>query len=235
MARVGLTLNSGWHFKTPSYQPFQAIHENRIYVSAARVCSNSCEASSLSRTRKDDLQLIRTHPVLKLVEPATLLPSHPRRIPHWKLSVFVTDGHLPYPLWKGDQLATRFRALPLRWRKKRSRWALVYLSNRTLQMDELPPWSNSLEDTSRRYTKISKVVAPVELQQEQHKSVERWVSLENRDTNNRSIDWVMGILQHAKEVGPMIGQTIGFPNDKSSSLLRSCNVSLRTRTPTMSA
>jgi hypothetical protein len=29
------------------------------------------------------------------------------------------------------------------------------LSSHTLQMDELPPWSNSLEDTSRRYTRLA--------------------------------------------------------------------------------
>src|ERR1700757_4394880 len=92
----------------------------------------------------------------------------------------------------GRPLATRFRALPVRWRK-RSRWALTYLSNRTLQMDELPPWSNSLEDTSRRYMRLGSRLGWNYDRAAQ--SVERRVSLENRDTHDRATDWVIGMPQ----------------------------------------
>jgi hypothetical protein len=84
-----------WHTTKPSYAPFETIPENRVYVSPARadvfirsflrfshgkVVSDDAHASAAEIGRsKDTYRRIRIESVFG------------------KMTVFVTDGHLPYP------------------------------------------------------------------------------------------------------------------------------------------
>ena len=91
----GINTQLYWHFKTPSYQPFQAIPENRIYVSSARVAEflQSFLAFSHGMMISDDphapgVEIGRSSDFYRRIRVESLFG---------KLSVFVTDGHLPYP------------------------------------------------------------------------------------------------------------------------------------------
>jgi len=91
----GINTQLYWHFKTPSYQPLQAIPENRIYVSSARVAEflQSFLAFSHGKMISDDphapgVEIGRSSDFYRRIRVESLFG---------KLSVFVTDGHLPYP------------------------------------------------------------------------------------------------------------------------------------------
>jgi hypothetical protein len=91
----GVNTQLYWHFKTPSYQPFQAIPENRVYVSAARVAEflQSFLAFSHGKIISDDphspgVEIGRSSDFYRRIRVESLFG---------KLSIFVTDGHLPYP------------------------------------------------------------------------------------------------------------------------------------------
>jgi hypothetical protein len=84
-----------WHTTKPSYAPFETIPENRVYVSPERadaftpsflhfshgkVVSDDAKAAGLEIGRpKDTFRRIRIESVFG------------------KMTVFVTNGHLPYP------------------------------------------------------------------------------------------------------------------------------------------
>jgi len=91
----GINTQLYWHFKTPSNTPFQTIPENRVYVSPVRVAEflRSFLAFSHGKIVSDD-------PNARGVEIGRLGDTY-RRIRveslFGKLTVFVTDGHLPYP------------------------------------------------------------------------------------------------------------------------------------------
>lgn len=91
----GVNTQLYWHFKTPSYAPFLTVPENRVYVSSVRVAEflQSFLAFSQGKIVSDD-----TH------APGIEIDCHTdtyRRIRveslFGKLTVLVTDGHLPYP------------------------------------------------------------------------------------------------------------------------------------------
>ena len=91
----GINTQLYWHLKTPSYQPLQAIPENRIYVSSARVAEflQSFLAFSHGKIVSDDprapgVEIGRSNDFYRRIRVESLFG---------KLSVFVTDGHLPYP------------------------------------------------------------------------------------------------------------------------------------------
>ena len=91
----GINTQLYWHLKTPSYQPLQAIPENRIYVSSARVAEflRSFLAFSHGKMISDDphaagVEIGRSGDFYRRIHVESLFG---------KLSVFVTDGHLPYP------------------------------------------------------------------------------------------------------------------------------------------
>jgi predicted enzyme related to lactoylglutathione lyase len=91
----GVNMQLYWHTTKPSYAPFETIPENRVYVSAERadaftesflrfshgkVVSNDAHAAGLEIGRsKDTYRRLRIESVFG------------------KMTVFVTDGHLPYP------------------------------------------------------------------------------------------------------------------------------------------
>jgi predicted enzyme related to lactoylglutathione lyase len=91
----GVNMQLYWHTTRPSYAPFETIPENRVYVSPKRadvfirsflrfshgkVVSDDAHASGAEIGRsKDTYRRIRIESVFG------------------KMTVFVTDGHLPYP------------------------------------------------------------------------------------------------------------------------------------------
>jgi hypothetical protein len=91
----GINTQLYWHTQTPSYAPFQTIPENRVYVSAIRVDAfvHSFLSFSHGKIISDDLHA----PGVEIGRPG----DNYRRIriesAFGKLSVFVTDGHLPFP------------------------------------------------------------------------------------------------------------------------------------------
>jgi len=91
----GVNAQLYWHTKAPSYPPLQTIPENRVYVSADRVAAftRSFVAFSGGKVVSDDAHA----PGVEIGRP----PETYRRIriqsAFGKLTVLVTDGHLPYP------------------------------------------------------------------------------------------------------------------------------------------
>jgi predicted enzyme related to lactoylglutathione lyase len=90
----GVNMQLYWHTTKPSYAAFETIPENRVYVSAERadaftrsflrfsrgkVVSDDAHAAGVEIGRKDTFRRIRIESVFG------------------KMTVFVTDGHLPYP------------------------------------------------------------------------------------------------------------------------------------------
>jgi hypothetical protein len=91
----GVNMQLYWHTTSPSSAPLQTVPENRVYVSPDRVkeLTRSFLAFSHGRVVSDD-----THaPGIEIGRPG----DNYRRIriasTFGKLTVLVTDGHLPYP------------------------------------------------------------------------------------------------------------------------------------------
>ena len=91
----GVNTQIYWHTTPPSYAPFQAVPENRVYISPLRSAAfvKSYLGFSHGRVVSDD-------PKAPGVEIGRAGDTY-RRIriesAFGKLTVFVTDGHLPYP------------------------------------------------------------------------------------------------------------------------------------------
>jgi hypothetical protein len=91
----GVDMQLYWHTTAPSYKPLQTIPENRTYVSADRVPAfiRSFLDFSQGKVVSDDAHA----PGVEIGRPADTY----RRIrivsTFGKLTVLVTDGHLPYP------------------------------------------------------------------------------------------------------------------------------------------
>jgi hypothetical protein len=91
----GINTQLYWHFKKPSYAPFQTVPENRVYVSTVRVAEflQSFLAFSQGRIVSDNPHA----PGVEIGRPGNTY----RRIRvvslFGKLTVVVTDGHLPFP------------------------------------------------------------------------------------------------------------------------------------------
>ncbi len=83
------------HTQTPSYAPFQTIPENRIYVSADRVdaFAHSFLAFSHGRVVSDDAHA----PGMEIGRAGDTFRRIRIESGFGKVSVFVTDGHLPFP------------------------------------------------------------------------------------------------------------------------------------------
>jgi predicted enzyme related to lactoylglutathione lyase len=91
----GINMQLYWHTTKPSYAAFRAIPENRVYVSPVRVANflRSFLAFSHGKIVSDDphapgIEIGRPNDTFRLVRVESLFG---------KLTVFVTDGHLPYP------------------------------------------------------------------------------------------------------------------------------------------
>jgi hypothetical protein len=91
----GVNTQLYWHTTTPSYAPLQTIPENRVYVSADRVEAfvRSFLAFAHGRIVSDEAHA----PGVEIGRPNDSYRRIRIESKFGKLTVFVTDGHLPYP------------------------------------------------------------------------------------------------------------------------------------------
>lgn len=91
----GVSTQIYWHTAAPSYKPLQTIPENRVYVSADRVVAfvESFLAFSHGTVVSDD-----THAAgIEIGRPGDFYRRIRIQSTFGKLTILVTDGHLPYP------------------------------------------------------------------------------------------------------------------------------------------
>jgi len=91
----GVNTQLYWHTTAPSYKPLQFVPENRVYVSADRVADfvRSFLAFSGGKVVSDDAHA----PGVEIGQPGDTYRRIRIQSNFGKLTVLVTDGHLPYP------------------------------------------------------------------------------------------------------------------------------------------
>ena len=91
----GVDMQLYWHFKTPQYPAFETVPENRVYLSAdsASAFLHDFLAFAHGHVVSDDRQA----PGSEIGLPHQVFRRIRAVSPFGKLTVFVTDGHLPYP------------------------------------------------------------------------------------------------------------------------------------------
>jgi hypothetical protein len=91
----GLNMQLYWHTTAPSYKALQTIAENRVYVSANRVEAflRGFLAFSHGKVVSDDPHA----PGVEIGRPKDIYRRIRIESAFGKLTVLVTDGHLPYP------------------------------------------------------------------------------------------------------------------------------------------
>jgi hypothetical protein len=91
----GVNTQLYWHTTPPSYAPLQTIPENRVYVSAERAEAfvRSFLAFSHGKVISDEARA----PGVEIGRPNDSYRRIRIESKFGKLTVFVTDGHLPYP------------------------------------------------------------------------------------------------------------------------------------------
>jgi predicted enzyme related to lactoylglutathione lyase len=91
----GVNMQLYWHTAAPSYKALQTIPENRVYVSADRVAAfvDSFLAFSHGNIISDDAHA----PGVEIGRPSDTYRRIRIQSNFGKLTVLVTDGHLPYP------------------------------------------------------------------------------------------------------------------------------------------
>jgi predicted enzyme related to lactoylglutathione lyase len=91
----GVNTQLYWHTTAPSYKALQTIPENRVYVSPDRVAAfvHSFLAFSHGKVTSDDAHA----PGVEIGRPGDSYRRIRIQSNFGKLTVLVTDGHLPYP------------------------------------------------------------------------------------------------------------------------------------------
>ena len=91
----GVNMQLYWHTTPPSYAPLRTIPENRVYVSPERVTAftRSFLTFSLGRTVSDTAHA----PGIEIGRPTDTYRRVRIESTFGKMTVLVTDGHLPYP------------------------------------------------------------------------------------------------------------------------------------------
>jgi predicted enzyme related to lactoylglutathione lyase len=91
----GINMQLYWHTSKPSYTAFQTIPENRVYVSAVRVDAflRGFLSFSHGNIASDDPHA----PGIEIGRPSDTFRRVRVESLFGKLTVLVTDGHLPYP------------------------------------------------------------------------------------------------------------------------------------------
>ena len=91
----GVNMQLYTHFTPPSYKALETVPENRVYVSADRADSfaKGFLAFSHGNTVSDDAQA----PGIEIGRPQTTYRRIRIESTFGKLTVLVTDGHVPYP------------------------------------------------------------------------------------------------------------------------------------------
>jgi predicted enzyme related to lactoylglutathione lyase len=91
----GVNMQLYWHTTKPSYAAFQSIPENRVYVSADRAVAFVAGFVRFAhgKVTSDDAKA----PGVEIGRPADSYRRIRLESPFGKMTVLVTDGHLPYP------------------------------------------------------------------------------------------------------------------------------------------
>jgi hypothetical protein len=91
----GVNVQLYWHTTAPSYKPLTTIPENRVYVSSDRVAAlvESILAFTQGKVISDDAHA----PGIEMGRPSDTYRRIRIHSNFGKLTVLVTDGHLPYP------------------------------------------------------------------------------------------------------------------------------------------
>jgi hypothetical protein len=91
----GVNMQLYWHTTPPSYPALQTVPENRVYVSADRVAAFTHDFLAFSRgkTVSDDEHA----PGVEIGRPRDTYRRIRLESMFGKMTVMVTDGHLPYP------------------------------------------------------------------------------------------------------------------------------------------
>lgn len=91
----GVNMQLYWHTTPPSYAPFRTIPENRVYVSPDRADAfvKGFVAFSHGKVVSDAAKA----PGIEIGRPQDVFRRIRIESAFGKLTVFVTDGHLPYP------------------------------------------------------------------------------------------------------------------------------------------
>jgi predicted enzyme related to lactoylglutathione lyase len=91
----GINMQLYWHTTKPSYAAFQTVPENRVYVSPVRVDAflRGFLAFSHGKILSDDPHA----PGIEIGRPSESFRRVRIESLFGKVTVFVTDGHLPYP------------------------------------------------------------------------------------------------------------------------------------------
>jgi len=91
----GVNMQLYWHTTAPHYAPLQTVPENRVYVSADRVTAfmRSFLAFSQGKINSDNPRA----PGIEIGRPDDTYRRIRMESAFGKLTVLVTDGHLPYP------------------------------------------------------------------------------------------------------------------------------------------
>ncbi|NWD68633.1 glyoxalase [Pseudomonas gingeri] len=91
----GVNMQLYWHNTPPSYAPFQTVPENRIYVSAQRASAYIKAFTTFSRGKV--VSDVNNAPGVEIGRPADTYRRVRIESDFGKMTVLVTDGHLPYP------------------------------------------------------------------------------------------------------------------------------------------
>jgi len=91
----GINMQLYWHTTKPLYAAFQTIPENRVYVSPVRV--NDFLRSFLAFSHGNIVSDDPHAPGIEIGRPSDTFRRVRVESLFGKLTVFVTDGHLPYP------------------------------------------------------------------------------------------------------------------------------------------
>jgi hypothetical protein len=91
----GVNMQLYWHSTAPLYKPLQTIPENRVYVSTKKV--EAFLRSFLSFSHGKVISDNRHAPGIEIGRPTDIYRRIRIESTFGKLTVFVTDGHLPYP------------------------------------------------------------------------------------------------------------------------------------------
>jgi hypothetical protein len=91
----GINMQLYWHTAKPSYAAFETIPENRVYVSPGRADTFTRDFLRFSRGKvvSDESQV----PGIEVGRPNELIRRIRIQSVFGAMTVFVTDGHLPYP------------------------------------------------------------------------------------------------------------------------------------------
>ena len=92
----GVNTQLYWHTIAPSYAPLQIIPENRVYVSAYAVKAFITQLCGVL-SRRSHYRMIAHAPGVEIGRPTDTYRRIRVQSKFGKVTVLVTDGHLPYP------------------------------------------------------------------------------------------------------------------------------------------